>query len=68
MQYSLDSRTRNWKDFESYTGLVEHICARFEGVLKKESPNLPHITYNIMDLFNFVDNVRDFHFTCFHST
>ncbi|KAI1286320.1 Protein enhancer of rudimentary [Halotydeus destructor] len=52
-----DSRT--YADYESINEAMEGVCHLFEEKLKKENPNLEAITYDIENLFEFVEHMPD---------
>lgn len=54
----LESRT--YSDFESVNECMEGVCKIYEEHLKVKNPNTPTITYDISQLFDFIDQVRDF--------
>lgn len=53
----LDSRT--YSDYESVDECLDGICKVFEEHLKKRNPNSPSITYDISELFEFIDQIAD---------
>lgn len=57
----LESRT--YSDFESVNECMEGVCKIYEEHLKVKNPNTPTITYDISQLFDFIDQVREF-FCC----
>lgn len=57
IQSAKSARTKKWEDFESMSDCCRYICEMFEARLKRENPFLPKITYDITDLYAFVDNV-----------
>jgi hypothetical protein len=46
-----------WTDFSTMSDCCEYICKLFEQRLKNENPNLREMTYDITDLYEYVDNV-----------
>ena len=56
-QYTSDIRTKAWRDFTSVTDCVSYLIELYERWLRKENPNKPKITYNITDLYQYVDSV-----------
>uniref|UniRef100_A0A915I6B5 Enhancer of rudimentary homolog n=1 Tax=Romanomermis culicivorax TaxID=13658 RepID=A0A915I6B5_ROMCU len=52
-----DSRT--WSDYEAVSDCMEGICKIYEEHLKKQNPNSPSITYDVSQLFDFIDRLAD---------
>ena len=52
-----DSRT--WSDYETTSECLEGICKIFEEFLKKQHPSKASITYDVSNLFEFVDKLND---------
>ncbi|XP_045689803.1 enhancer of rudimentary homolog [Phyllostomus hastatus] len=50
---------RTYADYESVNECMEGICKRYEEHLKKINPNSPSITYDISQLFDFIDDLAD---------
>lgn len=51
--------TRTYSDYESVNECMEGVCKIYEEHLKRRSPNTPTITYDISQLFDFVDQVSN---------
>jgi len=51
--------TRTYSDFESVNECMEGVCHLFEDHLKRQNPNTASITYDISQLFDFIDNLDD---------
>eukprot|EP00095_Tigriopus_kingsejongensis_P007223 snap_masked-scaffold1635_size32709-processed-gene-0.3 protein:Tk07223 transcript:snap_masked-scaffold1635_size32709-processed-gene-0.3-mRNA-1 annotation:"enhancer of rudimentary homolog" len=51
--------TRTYSDYESVNEAMEGVCKIFEEHLKRKSPNIPSITYDISQLFDFIDQLAD---------
>ncbi|KXJ18925.1 enhancer of rudimentary homolog [Exaiptasia diaphana] len=51
--------TRTYSDYESEDECMEGICKIFEEHLKRTNPNTPSITYDISQLFDFIDELTD---------
>ncbi|GBP30960.1 Probable RNA-directed DNA polymerase from transposon BS [Eumeta japonica] len=47
--------TRTYSDYESVNDCMEGVCKIYEEHLKRRNPNTPTITYDISQLFDFVD-------------
>ncbi|CAB3976591.1 enhancer of rudimentary homolog [Paramuricea clavata] len=52
-----DSRT--YADYEEVEECMEGVCKIFEEHLKRSNPNSPSITYDISQLFDFIDSLQD---------
>lgn len=52
--------TRTYSDYESVNECMEGVCRIYEEHLKRRNPNTPTITYDISQLFDFVDQVKLF--------
>ncbi|CAI4223759.1 unnamed protein product [Auanema sp. JU1783] len=52
-----DSRT--WSDYETTTECLEGICKIYEEFLKKQNPASASITYDVSNLFEFIDKLSD---------
>lgn len=50
-------QTRTYSDYESVNECMEGVCKIYEEHLKRLHPNTPTITYDISQLFDFVDQV-----------
>lgn len=50
--------TRTYSDYESVNECMEGVCKIYEEHLKRRNPNTPTITYDISQLFDFVDQVN----------
>ncbi|CAN8000096.1 unnamed protein product, partial [Ixodes hexagonus] len=51
--------TRTYSDYESVNECMEGVCHIYEEHLKHQNPNTPSITYDISQLFDFVDQLVD---------
>lgn len=51
--------SRTWSDYETVNDCMEGICKIFEEHLKKQNPQSPSITYDVSQLFDFVDRLTD---------
>ncbi|KAJ9578247.1 hypothetical protein L9F63_005517, partial [Diploptera punctata] len=51
--------TRTFSDYESVNECMEGVCKIYEEHLKRQNPNTPSITYDISQLFDFVDQLAD---------
>lgn len=51
--------TRTYSDYESVNDCMEGVCKIYEEHLKRRNPNTPTITYDISQLFDFIDQVSN---------
>lgn len=58
--------TRTWSDYETVEQCLEGVCKIYEEQLKREKPNAPTITYDISQLFEFIDQLADLSCLVFH--
>lgn len=65
VQPSQRPETRTYSDYESVNECMEGVCKIYEEHLKRRNPNTPTITYDISQLFDFVDQVRETEFFLF---
>mmetsp|Transcript_31075 Transcript_31075/g.75781 ORF Transcript_31075/g.75781 Transcript_31075/m.75781 type:complete len:105 (-) Transcript_31075:300-614(-) len=55
-----DSKTQNiWEQFDSPSAACDGVCQIFERKLKADNPGQRKITYDISDLFGFIDEIQD---------
>ncbi|MFS7923106.1 putative enhancer of rudimentary [Helianthus anomalus] len=61
MQTSHNRATRTFMDYESISQAMDGmcICALYERKLKELNPVMRNITYDIEDLYNFIDGLAD---------
>merc|ERR1711942_466715 len=59
VQPSKKPESRTYSDFESVNECMEGVCKIFEEHLKRLNPNSPSITYDISQLFDFIDQLAD---------
>ncbi|XP_032821053.2 enhancer of rudimentary homolog isoform X2 [Petromyzon marinus] len=50
---------RTYADYESVNECMEGVCKIYEEHLKRMNPNSPSITYDISQLFDFIDDLAD---------
>nr|XP_035140268.1 enhancer of rudimentary homolog [Callithrix jacchus] len=50
---------RTHADYESVNECMEGVCEMYEEHLKRMNPNSPSITYDISQLFDFIDDPAD---------
>ena len=51
--------SRTYSDFDSTQTFVDGLCKIFEEHLKRLHPSTPSITYDISELFDFLDSMKD---------
>ncbi|KAA0190004.1 hypothetical protein HAZT_HAZT001003 [Hyalella azteca] len=51
--------SRTFSDYESVNECMEGVCKIYEEHLKRMNPNTPSITYDISQLFDFIDQLAD---------
>ena len=49
--------TRTYSDYESVNECMEGVCKIYEEHLKRQNPSIPSITYDISQLFEFIDQL-----------
>lgn len=59
IQPNSKAESRTYSDYETVNEAIEGICRLFEDHLKRENPSAPSITYDIHQLFDFVDSLTD---------
>eukprot|EP00118_Oscarella_pearsei_P025056 m.307398 g.307398 ORF g.307398 m.307398 type:complete len:103 (+) comp42237_c0_seq1:72-380(+) len=59
IQSSPKVESRSYADYESVIESMEGICKLFEEQLKKLNPSSKQITYDISQLFEFIDSIAD---------
>ena len=51
--------SRTFSDYETVSAAMDGVCAMFEKRLKSLNPSMRQITYDINDLFTFIDSLPD---------
>jgi hypothetical protein len=51
--------TRTFMDYDSIASAMDGICGLFEKRLKDSNPNLRNITYDIADLYRYIEALTD---------
>ncbi|KAI3880299.1 hypothetical protein MKX03_011032 [Papaver bracteatum] len=59
MQASQSRATRTFMDYESISQAIDGICGLYERKLKELEPMNRDITYDIADLYNYIDGLGD---------
>lgn len=58
--------SRVWADYETLNQCLEGVCKIYEEQLKQQNPTAPTITYDISQLFKFIDQLADLSCLEFH--
>ena len=61
VQYNQNMGSRTFADFESTSAAMDGVCTLYEKELQTLNPNKPNITYDIADLFAFLDQLASIH-------
>ncbi|XP_046678539.1 enhancer of rudimentary homolog [Homalodisca vitripennis] len=60
IQPGIKPETRTYSDYDSVNECMEGVCKIYEEHLKRQkNPNTPSITYDISQLFDFIDQLTD---------
>ena len=59
VQSNARPQSRTYVDYESVEECLESVCKMFEDHLKQINPHSQSITYDIINLFDFVDQLTD---------
>ncbi|DAZ98070.1 TPA: hypothetical protein N0F65_001945, partial [Lagenidium giganteum] len=59
VQYTRDPNSRTYLDFESVNAGMDGVVKMYEAKLKQLNPQLKNITYDIQDLYNYIDSLTD---------
>ncbi|KAL3687303.1 hypothetical protein R1sor_013612 [Riccia sorocarpa] len=59
MQPISNRATRTFMDFETVSAAMDGICGIYEKKLKELNPTVHNITYDISDLYKFIDSLTD---------
>ncbi|GBM39200.1 Enhancer of rudimentary [Araneus ventricosus] len=51
--------TRSYSDYDSVNECMEGVCHMYEEHLKRQNPDSASITYDIRQLFEFIDQLSD---------
>jgi hypothetical protein len=57
--YAANPATRTFSDFETVTEAMNGICQLYEQRLKQMNPGVRNITYDITELYAFIDGLGD---------
>ncbi|KAG6556815.1 hypothetical protein Mapa_001762 [Marchantia paleacea] len=59
MQPIMNRATRTFMDFDTVSAAMDGICGIYEKKLKELNPTVHNITYDIADLYKFIDSLTD---------
>lgn len=59
VQFSDRRDSRTYLEYESLGDAMDGVCQLYEQGLKASNPQLRNITYDVGDLFRYLDTVRD---------
>ncbi len=59
MKLEKDAKSQTWRDYGSTSDACDGVCQMFEERLKRQNPTQRKITYDISDLFSFIDDCPD---------
>ncbi|KAJ1492231.1 enhancer of rudimentary, partial [Baffinella frigidus] len=59
LQETGNMSSRTFSDFESISEAMNGICQLYETRLKGLNPGMRNITYDITDLYSFIENLGD---------
>ncbi|RLN97508.1 hypothetical protein BBJ28_00015137 [Nothophytophthora sp. Chile5] len=59
VQYTRDPNSRTYLDFESVNGGMDGVVKMYEAKLKQLNPSMKNITYDIQDLYTYIDSLTD---------
>lgn len=60
--------TRTYSDYDSVNECIEGVCKIYEEHLKRQNPDIPSITYDISQLFDFLDQLSDLSCLVYHKS
>ncbi|XP_047341031.1 enhancer of rudimentary homolog [Impatiens glandulifera] len=59
MQTTPSRASRTFMDYDSISQAMDGICGLYERKLKEINPTIRNLTYDIADLYNFMDGLSD---------
>uniref|UniRef100_A0A182SUK8 Enhancer of rudimentary homolog n=1 Tax=Anopheles maculatus TaxID=74869 RepID=A0A182SUK8_9DIPT len=60
LQPCADPNSRTYCDYETVSEAIEGVCRIYEEELRRHNPTLPTITYDVSQLFDYIDQFTDF--------
>jgi len=58
-QYNASPESRIWEDYDAVSQAIDGVIQMFERHLKKKNPDRKQITYDLKDLFAYLDELKD---------
>mmetsp|Transcript_75914 Transcript_75914/g.93221 ORF Transcript_75914/g.93221 Transcript_75914/m.93221 type:complete len:103 (-) Transcript_75914:197-505(-) len=58
-QYNNNISSKHWDDYDSIPSCMDGVCQMFERQLKKDNPQKKQITYDIQNLYDYIDRLPD---------
>ncbi|KAL0587233.1 hypothetical protein ABG067_003084 [Albugo candida] len=68
VQYTRDPNSRKYLDFESVNGGMDGVVKMYEAKLRQLNPDIHNITYDIQDLYNYIESLADLSALVYHLT
>lgn len=59
VQYTASYETRSYLEFPTIPAAMDALVKMYEHKLKELNPRVAHITYDIADLYNFLDSLKE---------
>mmetsp|Transcript_101553 Transcript_101553/g.286384 ORF Transcript_101553/g.286384 Transcript_101553/m.286384 type:complete len:103 (+) Transcript_101553:34-342(+) len=59
LQYSNSLQTRSFMDFPSVSIAMDALVKMYEHKLRELNPNITNITYDVSDLYTYLDSLHD---------
>lgn len=59
IQYTESPNSRTYMDFETLVQGIDGVCAIYESELKRCNPGVRNITYDVSDLYKYIDQLTD---------
>jgi len=59
IQHNPEKRSRTYYDYNSLPDAMGGVCRLFETQLKERNPTARNITYDVKDLFKYIDSLPD---------
>mmetsp|Transcript_34474 Transcript_34474/g.78663 ORF Transcript_34474/g.78663 Transcript_34474/m.78663 type:complete len:116 (+) Transcript_34474:86-433(+) len=59
MQLNDDKESRSYIDYESVPLALDGICQLYEQEMREANPSVSSVTYEVADLFRYIDNLGD---------
>lgn len=59
IQYTGSFQTRSYMDFPSVGAAMDAVVKMYEHKLRELNPQVGNITYDVSDLYNFIDSIYD---------